>query len=89
MKSYHHQGVARVGDGLRVTAHAEGDGTVEAVEDAGRRFMLGVLWHPEEDEADRLIGAFVERVPRGRATAGGPDRSGPPDPRSQECLLSR
>ena len=21
--------------------------------------MLGVLWHPEEDEADRLIGAFV------------------------------
>ncbi len=59
VKSYHHQGVARVGDGLRVTAHAAGDGTVEAVEDAGRRFMLGVLWHPEEDEADRLIGAFV------------------------------
>jgi putative glutamine amidotransferase len=59
VKSYHHQGVARVGEGLRVTAHAEGDGTVEAVEDARRRFMLGVLWHPEEDEADRLIGAFV------------------------------
>jgi putative glutamine amidotransferase len=59
VKSYHHQGVARVGDGLRVTAHAEGDGTVEAVEDPERRFMLGVLWHPEEDEADRLIGAFV------------------------------
>jgi putative glutamine amidotransferase len=71
VKSYHHQGVARVGDGLRVTAHAEGDGTGEAVEDAGRRFMLGVLWHPEEDEADRLIGAFVEEcragVPRGEA----------------------
>lgn len=59
VKSYHHQGVARVGDGLRVSARAEGDGTVEAVEDAGRRFVLGVLWHPEEDEADRLIGAFV------------------------------
>ena len=59
VKSYHHQGVARVGDGLRVTAHAAGDGTPEAVEDADRRFMLGVLWHPEEDEADRLIGAFV------------------------------
>jgi putative glutamine amidotransferase len=59
VKSYHHQGVARVGDGLRVTARAERDGTAEAVEDAGRRFMLGVLWHPEEDEADRLIGAFV------------------------------
>ena len=60
VKSHHHQGVARVGDGLRVTARAEGDGTVEAIEDVQRRFMLGVLWHPEEDEADRLIGAFVQ-----------------------------
>jgi putative glutamine amidotransferase len=59
VKSYHHQGVARIGDGLRVTARAAGDDTAEAVEDVGRRFMLGVLWHPEEDEADRLIGAFV------------------------------
>ena len=59
VKSYHHQGVARVGEGLRVTARAAGDDTVEAIEDAERRFMLGVLWHPEEDEADRLIGAFV------------------------------
>jgi putative glutamine amidotransferase len=59
VKSYHHQGVARLGDGLRITARAAGDGTAEAVEDARRRFMLGVLWHPEEDEADRLIGAFV------------------------------
>jgi putative glutamine amidotransferase len=65
VKSYHHQGVARLGDGLTVTAHAEGDGTIEAVEDPGRRFMLGVLWHPEEDEADRLIGAFVEECRAG------------------------
>jgi putative glutamine amidotransferase len=72
VKSYHHQGVSRVGDGLTVTARAETDRTVEAIEDADRRFMLGVLWHPEEDEADRLIGAFV------RECAGGPDRSGPP-----------
>ena len=60
VKSWHHQGVARVGPGLRVTARAEGDGTTEAVEDTARRFMLGVLWHPEEDEADRLIAAFVD-----------------------------
>jgi putative glutamine amidotransferase len=59
VKSHHHQGVARLGDGLRVTARAAGDGTIEAIEDAQRRFVLGVLWHPEEDEADRLIGAFV------------------------------
>jgi putative glutamine amidotransferase len=64
VRSYHHQGVARVGDGLSVTARAAGDGTTEAVEDAGRRFMLGVLWHPEEDEADRLITAFVEACRR-------------------------
>jgi gamma-glutamyl-gamma-aminobutyrate hydrolase PuuD len=38
------------------------------VEDAGRRFMLGVLWHPEEDEADRLIAAFVQECRAGRAT---------------------
>ena len=67
VKSYHHQGVARVGDGLRVTGRAQGDGTVEAVEDRDRRFMLGVLWHPEEDEADRVIAAFVREC---RAAAG-------------------
>ena len=27
--------------------------------------MLGVLWHPEEDEADRLIAAFVRECRRG------------------------
>jgi putative glutamine amidotransferase len=58
VKSYHHQGVTRIGEGLRVTGHAA-DGTVEAIEDPARRFVLGVLWHPEEDEADRLIGAFA------------------------------
>jgi putative glutamine amidotransferase len=67
IKSYHHQGVARLGDGLRVTARAEGDGTVEAIEDVDRRFMLGVLWHPEEDEADRLIAAFVRECRKAAA----------------------
>ena len=28
--------------------------------------MLGVLWHPEEDEADRLIAAFVQECRNGR-----------------------
>jgi len=68
VKSYHHQGIARLGEGLRVTGRAAGDGTVEAIEDGGRRFMLGVQWHPEEDEADRLIGAFVAEC-RARAAA--------------------
>jgi len=68
VRSYHHQGVERVGEGLVVTARAEGDATVEGIEDPTRRFMLGVLWHPEEDETDRLIGAFVQEC-RARAAA--------------------
>ncbi|MBA3409156.1 MAG: gamma-glutamyl-gamma-aminobutyrate hydrolase family protein, partial [Solirubrobacterales bacterium] len=46
-----------------------GDGTVEAIEDARRRFLLGVLWHPEEDEADRLVGAFVRECREAAVTA--------------------
>ena len=69
VRSYHHQGVETVGEGLRVTARAEGDATVEAIEDGTRRFMLGVLWHPEEDETDRLIAAFVQACRSARAAA--------------------
>jgi putative glutamine amidotransferase len=44
--SVHHQAVARVGDGLRVTGRAP-DGTVEAVE-FDRGWVVGVQWHPED-----------------------------------------
>jgi putative glutamine amidotransferase len=47
--SCHHQAPGRLGEGLRVAATAE-DGTVEAVEDPAARYVVGVLWHPEEDE---------------------------------------
>jgi putative glutamine amidotransferase len=63
VKSHHHQGFGRVGEGLRVAAHAE-DGTVEAVEDPSRRFALGVLWHPEAGEDMKL---FEELVTAARA----------------------
>lgn len=43
--SGHHQAVARVADGLVVTAVAE-DGTVEALEDP-LRWVASVQWHPE------------------------------------------
>jgi putative glutamine amidotransferase len=61
VKSHHHQGVGELGDGLVVSGRAE-DGEVEAVEAPDRRFALGVLWHPEEDETSRLIAAFVDDV---------------------------
>jgi putative glutamine amidotransferase len=47
-------------DGLRPTGWAVEDDTVEAVESADGGFLLGVLWHPEEDERSRIIGALVD-----------------------------
>jgi putative glutamine amidotransferase len=58
VKSHHHQGFGRLGEGLRVAAHAE-DGTIEAVEDPSSRFALGVLWHPEAGEDLKLFEELV------------------------------
>jgi putative glutamine amidotransferase len=58
VKSHHQQGFGRVGEGLRVAAHAE-DGTVEAVEDPSHRFAFGVLRHPEAGEDRRLFEELV------------------------------
>ena len=66
VKSSHHQGFGRVGDGLRGVAWAD-DGTLEAVEDPARRFALGVLWHPEAGEDMRLFEALVAEARRYRA----------------------
>jgi putative glutamine amidotransferase len=62
VKSHHHQGVDELGESLVASGWADGDGLVEAIEDPGRRFVLGVLWHPEEDESSRLIAALVEKA---------------------------
>jgi len=66
IKSHHHQGFGRVGDGLRVAAHAE-DGSPEALEATDASFALGVLWHPEAGEDARLFEALVEQAARYRA----------------------
>jgi putative glutamine amidotransferase len=58
-KSHHHQGVDEIGPGLSVTGHAALDDLVEALEAPGRRFVLGVQWHPEADERSRVISALV------------------------------
>jgi putative glutamine amidotransferase len=44
--SFHHQAVDVLGDGLQAVAWAP-DGTVEAIEAEGERFVLGVQWHAE------------------------------------------
>jgi putative glutamine amidotransferase len=66
VKSHHHQGYGRLGEGLREAARAS-DGTVEAIEDSAHRFALGVLWHPEEGEDAGLFRALVEEAARYRA----------------------
>ena len=58
VKSHHHQGVGRVGEGLREVAWAD-DGTVEGLEDPAQRFAVGVLWHPEAGEDLKLFEALV------------------------------
>jgi putative glutamine amidotransferase len=61
VKSHHHQGYGRIGEGLRETARAD-DGTVEALEDPSKRFAVGVLWHPEEGEDFALFRGLVEEA---------------------------
>jgi gamma-glutamyl-gamma-aminobutyrate hydrolase PuuD len=65
VKSHHHQGYGRIGEGLRESGHAE-DGTTEALEDPNKRFALGVLWHPEEGEDQALFQALVDEARRYR-----------------------
>jgi len=63
VNSFHHQAIDRLGHDLVATAWAE-DGTIEAVEDPSRPFLIGVQWHAEllvhrrEDES--LFRSFVD-----------------------------
>ncbi len=59
-KSHHHQGVERIGEGLRVSATSPFDGLVEAIELPERSFVLGVQWHPEADPSSPVVGGLVE-----------------------------
>jgi gamma-glutamyl-gamma-aminobutyrate hydrolase PuuD len=61
VKSSHHQGLGRLGEGLVESARAA-DGTLEALEDPSKRFVVGVLWHPEAGDDQRLFDALVEEA---------------------------
>jgi putative glutamine amidotransferase len=60
--SLHHQAIRQPAPALEVVAHAE-DGVIEAVELPGKRFAIGVQWHPEclpdEPAMQRLFSEFV------------------------------
>jgi putative glutamine amidotransferase len=67
VKSHHHQGVDRLGDGLQATGWSLPDEATEALEMPGReQFVLGVLWHPEEEDVHtEIIGSLVEAASSG------------------------
>ena len=65
-RSHHHQGVDRIGAGLRVSGWSALDELPEAVELADRRFALGVQWHPEADPTSRLIASLVAEAAAAR-----------------------
>ena len=70
VNSCHHQGIRTVASPLRVEATAP-DGLVEAVSCPGRRFLLGVQWHPEfsfrtDPFSTAIFRVFVDRC-RGAA----------------------
>ncbi|MBQ9264780.1 MAG: gamma-glutamyl-gamma-aminobutyrate hydrolase family protein [Clostridia bacterium] len=64
VNSRHHQAVKDLGQGLAVNARAT-DGLIEGIELPGKKFVLGVQWHPESlsdyrEEAQKLFNALAE-----------------------------
>jgi putative glutamine amidotransferase len=71
VNSYHHQSIATLGDGLRVTARAP-DGVIEAIEAPDGAFCLGVQWELQEECApggngDRILRLFLHHAARSDA----------------------
>jgi putative glutamine amidotransferase len=64
VRSHHHQGIGRLGDGLVASGWAEPGETVEAIELPDRGWALGVLWHTEEDRMSPVLAALTEAAGR-------------------------
>jgi putative glutamine amidotransferase len=74
VKSHHHQGINKVGEGLVASGWSVSDDLVEAIELPDRPFALGVMWHPEEDERSRIVGALVAAARAMKANRATPGR---------------
>lgn len=66
VRSGHHQAVRTVAPGLTVAALAD-DGIVEGTELPSARWVVGLQWHPEDDDGSpedrrRIFSAFVNEV---------------------------
>jgi putative glutamine amidotransferase len=76
VRSHHHQGLGRLGEGLAVSGHSVGDGVVEAVEMPDHPFGLGILWHPEEEERSAIVAALVEAARGDRSASANVGEAG-------------
>ena len=77
---HHHQAIDRLAPELAAAGWSDDD-VVEAVELPGRRFAVGVQWHPEQDGGDlrlfeALVAAAVARKSEQNQGAGA-SRAGP------------
>ena len=74
VNSLHRQAVDKLGNGLRVAARDEFR-VVQAIEDPGARFRLGVQWHPEfliyKASSRKLFSAFIAAVREAKAKRPG------------------
>jgi putative glutamine amidotransferase len=62
VNSAHHQAAGEIGQGVVISGWAP-DGVIEAIEVPGRRFCLGVQWHPEYGISaadDAIFAALVQ-----------------------------
>ena len=64
VNSYHHQAIKDLSPKFKAAAVSE-DGLIEAIWMPGKRFMLGVQWHPEcsflnDPAAQRIFDAFAK-----------------------------
>jgi len=66
VNSFHHQAVRDLAPSFMASAYSE-DGLLEAYEQTGDRFLVGVQWHPEMlfekyPEELKLFKSFVEKA---------------------------
>ena len=62
VKSYHHQAVDKIGNGLRKSAQTA-DQIAEAIESKSGNYVLGIQWHPELEDAEtseKIFKSFID-----------------------------